>query len=160
MNESERLAVELEKALGGNAWHGPSWREVLDGVTRLHAQQRPLPQAHTIAEIVAHATVWHDIVRRRLNGEDPPVTPAEDWPAIALPDVAAWEKATSRLLQTGHALAAKARTFPSARLHETRAGKNGTWFELIIGELQHTLYHAGQAALLRKAMVSGSTRAG
>jgi len=28
---------------------------------------------------------------------------------------------------------------------------DGTWYELVIGELQHVLYHAGQAALLKKA---------
>ena len=29
MDESQRLAKEYERALGGGAWHGPSWREVL-----------------------------------------------------------------------------------------------------------------------------------
>ena len=66
MNESERLAGELDKALNGEAWHGPSWREALEGVTPEQALAHPVPGAHSIAEVVRHAATWHDVVRRRL----------------------------------------------------------------------------------------------
>jgi hypothetical protein len=84
MNESERLAQQLDRALNGNAWHGPSWREALEGLGRDAALKRPIPEAHTIAEIVRHATTWHDVVTRRLQGETPEVSDAEDWPATSL----------------------------------------------------------------------------
>jgi hypothetical protein len=38
------------------------------------------------------------------------------------------------------------------RLQETRPGLKDTWFELITGELQHVLYHAGQVGLLKKSL--------
>jgi hypothetical protein len=34
-----------------------------------------------------------------------------------------------------------------------RPGLDDTWFVLILGELEHMLYHAGQVGLLRKAAV-------
>lgn len=151
MNESERLAQQIERALEGDAWHGPAWREALDGVTRETALRRPIPEAHSIAEIVLHATAWHDVVRRRLEGETPEVTDAQDWPTPHLPDDQAWEAAIRRLLDSGRALREVVARFPEERLQTSRPGTGGTWYELVIGELQHVLYHAGQVAVLRKA---------
>jgi hypothetical protein len=153
MNESERLANQLERALNGGAWHGPSWREALEGVTRWSAMHRPIPEAHSIAEIVLHATTWHDVVRRRLEGESPQVSGAEDWPAAVFPDEAAWSAAVARLFETGRSLCEMVERFPVERLQEKRPGLDDTWFGVIIGELQHVLYHAGQITLLRKAAV-------
>ena len=153
MNESERFANQLERALNGNAWHGPSWREALDGITRERALERPIPEAHSIAEIVLHATTWHDVVRRRLEGETPEVSDAEDWPTAKLADEAAWKAAVSRLFATGAALREKVELFPVERLHEKRPKTDDTWYGLVIGELQHVLYHAGQVSLLKKAGV-------
>jgi hypothetical protein len=151
MNESQRLADQLTRALNGDAWHGPSWRETLEGITREAALLRPIPEAHTIAEVLLHTTTWHDVVRRRLEGETPQLTDAEDWPPASFSDEAGWLAAVARLFDSGTALIATVKRFPVEKLHEKRPSVDGTWYELIIGELQHVLYHAGQAALLKKA---------
>ena len=151
MNESQRLADQVTRALNGDAWHGPSWRETLEGVTRETALNRPMPEAHTIAEVLLHATTWHDVVRRRLAGETPELTDAENWPPAAFSDEAGWQAAVGHLFETGAALAETIAKFPAEKLHEKRPNVDGTWYELLIGELQHVLYHAGQAAILKKA---------
>ncbi len=153
MNESERLADQLTRALNGNAWYGPSWREALEGMTREAALYRPIPEAHTIAEILLHAATWHDVVRRRLEGESPEVSDAQDWPPAVFADEAAWRAAVARLFDTGSALVATVGRFPAEKLQEKRPGVDDTWFVLAIGELQHVLYHAGQVSLLKKAVV-------
>ncbi len=151
MNESQRLADQMTRALEGDAWHGPSWREALERVTREAALYRPIPEAHTIAEIVLHATTWHEVVQQRLEGGSPHVSDAQNWPPAAFKDDAAWSAAVTRLLQTGKALAAKVEQFPAEKLLEKRTGVDDTWYGLIVGQLQHMLYHAGQVALLKKA---------
>jgi hypothetical protein len=151
MNESERLAAEIDKALNGGAWHGPSFREALEGVDLAAAQARPIPAAHTIAEIVLHATGWHDVVRRRLLGESPQVSEARDWPKAPLADETAWRAAVERLFETGRSLCETVRAFPAAKLNEKRPQLDDTWYGLLSGQLQHVIYHAGQVAILRKA---------
>jgi hypothetical protein len=151
MNESQRLADQLTRALNGDAWHGPSWKETLEGVTREAALHRPISGGHTIAEVVLHETTWHEVVRRRLEGETPDVSDAQDWPSTASADDAAWSAAVARLFETGNALAATISRFPVEKLHQKRPATDGTWYELIIGELQHVLYHAGQVGILKKA---------
>ena len=157
MSESKRLADQLQRALRGDAWHGPSWREVLEDVSLADAVRRPIPQAHSIAEIVLHTTTWHDVAKRRLDGETPKVTEEQDWPKAAFTSEAEWTAATKRLFDTGQALGDTVGAFPEPRLQEERPGNAGTWYQLAIGILQHELYHAGQVALLRKAGVSAAT---
>jgi uncharacterized damage-inducible protein DinB len=153
MNEGERLADQLDKALNGEAWHGPSWREVLDGIGFQAALKRPVPNAHGIADIVLHTTTWHDVTRRRLAGETPTVTDDQDWPRPASASEAEWQAAVQRLFESGRSLSDSIASFPPERLFEERPNKAGTWYALMIGMLQHDLYHAGQVGLLRKAAV-------
>jgi len=117
--------------------------------------RRPVAGAHTIAEIAHHTATWNEVVRRRLDGESPQVADAENWPTTDPADDAAWDAVTARLFASGKALVRRIRTFPPERLDERRPGLEGTWFEMIAGVLQHVLYHAGQAALLRKGAGNG-----
>jgi uncharacterized damage-inducible protein DinB len=153
MNESERLADQIERALNGEAWHGPSWRDVLEGISRGAALQRPVPGAHSIAEIVLHATTWHDVARRRLQGESADVSDEQDWPKAAFATDQEWKDAIARLFDTGRALRDTVASFPPQRLLEKRPNADQNWYALAIGILQHDLYHAGQVGLLRKAQV-------
>ena len=153
MNEGKRLADQLTRALNGDAWHGPSWREALEGIGREASVYRPIPEAHTIAEVLLHATTWNDVVRRRLEGESPKVTDSEDWPSVAFQDEEAWFAAVARFFETGKALTETVGGFPPDKLHDKRPGGDDTWFHLIIGQLQHVLYHAGQVGLLKKARI-------
>lgn len=151
MNASEHLADQYRRALDGGAWHGPSWRETLEGVSRRTALAKPVAGTHSIAEIVLHEIAWHEIVRQRLLGESPQVTDAESWPAADVAGDAEWESLKTRLLESGHALRETVATFPSERLHASRPGLSDTWYGLVAGELQHMLYHAGQIPILRRA---------
>jgi uncharacterized damage-inducible protein DinB len=155
MNESERLADQIERAVNGEAWHGPAWCDVLKGVGRDAALQRPVSDAHSIAEIVLHVTTWHDIVRRRLLGEIlGEVSDEQDWPKAAFANDQEWQDAVARLFETGRALSKAVAAFPPEQLHENRSNVAQTWYVLLIGILQHDLYHAGQVGLLRKAAVA------
>jgi len=152
MSESQRLATQIEMALQGGAWHGPSWKEILADVGPADASRRPIPQAHSIAEILHHASTWSDVVRRRLGGELPDVSDEENWTAIESLDEKEWTEAKKRFFERGAALCETVAGFPAEKLLETRPQPaNGTWEDLILGQLQHLLYHAGQVALLQKA---------
>jgi hypothetical protein len=117
------------------------------------ALHHPIPEAHSIAEVVLHATTWHDVVRRRLAGESPEVSDAQDWPPVSAFGPDTWKETRDRLFETGRALCDAVRTFPVERLHEPRPKLKDTWYDLIVGEMQHVLYHAGQVGVLKKSAV-------
>src|SRR5437867_11897483 len=99
MTETERILDQLRRAYEGNAWHGPSVREVLSGVTAAQAHARPLANAHSIWEIVHHLAVWEDGVRRRLEGDRVAIETGspEDWQGACDETRAAWKQAKAAL---------------------------------------------------------------
>ena len=152
MAEVERIADQLKRAFEGNAWHGPSVREVLTGVAAAQAARRPLRNAHTIWEIAVHIGVWEAFVRRRLEGEViTDVPPEQDWPPITDTSEAAWKRTLAQL-EEGHMRLQKViAALPESRLAETVQGMGYSVYFMLHGVVQHDLYHAGQIALLKKA---------
>lgn len=144
----------MRRAFHGEAWHGPSVREVLEGVTPAGAREHPVAGAHSIWELVAHIEAW---VRAPLEATEgvamPWPIPAEmDWPPIA-EGAGAWTDAQDRLFTAAERLAKTIETFSEARLKETVPGREFDFYFLFHGVVQHSLYHAGQIAILKKALV-------
>jgi len=154
MTEGERIRDQLNRSLGGEAWHGPALLELLDDVTAEHAASRPIPHAHTMWEILLHVTVWVEQIRARLRGDDnrKDLPPHEDWPPQPdQPDSAAWEALQGRLKIAQESLASEIVGLNETRLDQpVQEGFSSTYVTLH-GLVQHNLYHAGQIALLKRA---------
>jgi uncharacterized damage-inducible protein DinB len=151
MTETHRLNLQLKLAHQGGAWHGPSLRELLDGVTAEQAAARPLPDAHSIWELVNHIAAWERIVMRRLQGEVISDVPDEiNFPPVADPSEAAWLAALQRLDETNRELREAIKQIDDTKLQEPTPGKEHPLYIELYGALQHDLYHAGQIALLKK----------
>lgn len=149
-NEVNRIEDQLKRAFEGEAWHGPSVMEVLQGVTAGHAAAKPVAGAHSIWEIVLHVTVWEEAVRRRLGGEPVQPTPEEDWPPVRETGDAAWNATLDRLRHGHQGLRRAVSKLSDARLKEDVPGSDLTIYHLVHGVIQHDLYHAGQMAILKK----------
>jgi uncharacterized damage-inducible protein DinB len=151
--ETRRIADQLLRATRGPAWHGPSILETLDGVAAEQATARPIPGAHSIHELVLHATTWLDVVRQRLEGTAPdPVPEHMNWPPSAALDADGWRAAVSRLDASARELADALVRLDDGRLGDELTGDDDTWSVYITlhGAAQHLLYHAGQIAILKK----------
>lgn len=153
MREVERIADQLRRAHEGDAWHGPSVSELLAGVTAEQAAARPLEGAHSVWELVAHIESWERAILRRLGGDPAAIydTP-EDWPAVASASEDAWREAQARLAETYAALRAAALGLDDAQLDEPILPGMSTRYVSLHGAVQHTLYHAGQIALVKRAL--------
>jgi uncharacterized damage-inducible protein DinB len=138
-SEIARLLDQLERAYDGEAWLGMPVRELLDGVAFRTAAARPIAGGHTIWELVAHITYWLDAAARRLGGEA--VDPVND----------AWEAALTALEASHQRLLAAVGALAESDLEGPVPGHDYTRYVLVHGVLQHTLYHAGQIALLKRA---------
>ena len=152
MDETERIIGELNRAFRGKAWHGPSVFEILDGVDAARAAAHPVPGAHSIWELVLHVTTWLDVPARRIR-ERVAIEPedAVNFPPVPRATDVKWRDARERLATAADDLAGTIETLGPARLEETVAGKSYPIAVMLHGTVQHSLYHAGQMALLKKA---------
>jgi uncharacterized damage-inducible protein DinB len=152
MTRVQGIVDQLQRAWDGDPFHGPSLRTILDGIAAPAAFARPLPGAHSIAEIALHIATWEDVVQRRVGGEVIDSLPDEqDWPPVGKETPAAWE-AVQRTLEDAHArLEQRVGALAEARLGDPVAARDYDVEYMLYGIVQHTLYHAGQIALLKKA---------
>ena len=153
MREVVRIGSQLKRAFEGGAWHGSSLRELLADVSAEQAASRPLGGAHSIWEIVLHIAAWQDFVRRALEGEPLPTNlpEEENWPPVGDEGGAAWRAAAQSLGEGNKRLRDALRTLGDEDLDRVVAGRDYTVYFMLHGVLQHSLYHAGQIALLNKA---------
>lgn len=151
MTEIPRILDQLDRAFEGDAWHGPSLRELLKGVTAPQANSKPSPGIHSIWEIVLHITADQDVARRRLAGETIIELPPElDWPPIPDNTETAWQQTINCLAESKKKLRQSISQLSDDGLEEIVPGKGYSAYVLLHGVIQHNLYHAGQIAILKK----------
>jgi uncharacterized damage-inducible protein DinB len=154
-----RIADQLRRALEGDAWHGPAVLELLHGVNSTHAGAHPIPGAHSIWELVLHLTATYRLVLRRVQGDGTPLSPEEDWQSPGPPTEDRWREAVDALRSLNEEARRTVAAFPSERLDQPLvASPPYTAWVQFVGLTQHDLYHAGQIALLKRALSTSARR--
>lgn len=136
----------LEEGYKRKAWHGPSLRQSLRGVSAKAAAWRPAPGHHNIWEIAVHAAYWKYVVRRRLCGEKRGsfALKGSNWfPRPLELSEKAWHDDLA-LLESEHERLRQALTdHLNGKTQQVPA-------RLLFGVAFHDVYHAGQIRLLRR----------
>jgi uncharacterized damage-inducible protein DinB len=151
MSEIQVTIDQLKSIHDGDAWHGPSLKEILAGVTAAQAAARPLTNAHSIWELVLHIAAWEKVFLTRLAGK-PIDRPEEgDFPPVTDASEEAWQKTLTMLDETHRRLIdAIARLTDEGAMGATVTGEDYTVAHLLRGIVRHHVYHAGQIMLLKK----------
>ena len=141
------LLALVDEAFDRQAWHGPTLRGSLRGVTPAQAQWRPAPGRHNIRELTVHAAYWKYAARRRLSGGKRGAFPLKGSNWILAPariDEASWQEVV-RLLDEEHRLLRELiASLSDADLREHKKQR------VIYGVAAHDVYHAGQIQLVKK----------
>ncbi len=160
------LADQLRRGFRDGPWHGWSVTRILADIDAAGAAARPLPEAHSIWEIVLHMISWVRETTRRLDGAEP-AEPAEgDWPEPGEPTAARWAAVLAALADAHAEVERAILAFPPERWSalcgsqvDAQMGTGVTFAQLVNGLVQHDAYHGGQIALLRKGLRAGGRAA-
>jgi uncharacterized damage-inducible protein DinB len=152
-SEVDRIRDQFRRAFDGEAWHGPSVLQILDGITAQQAAAHPIPGAHSIWELTLHIAAWERACRRRLEGDPAQLSDAEDWQSINDASEAAWESTKQDLIDNHRELLNAIANVDESRLNDIiTKGSSNSIYVTLHGVVQHDLYHAGQIAMLKKAL--------
>ena len=157
MTEIERIVDQLNRAFVGEAWHGPAVIEILEGVTAQQAVAHPLAGGHSIWELTLHLAAWMRAVLRRLHGDPAQLTDAENFPAVTDSGERAWEEARESVKQAHKELSNAMLLLDDSRLDQPIIEGMSSIYVTLHGVIQHSLYHAGQIAILKKAFSERQT---
>src|SRR5258708_38764076 len=80
LSVTAQIAEQLRRAFDGSAWHGPSMLELLENVAAERAAAKPIPNVHSIWELVLQTAVWDKAVPRRIRGPTTPPTRKKNFP--------------------------------------------------------------------------------
>jgi hypothetical protein len=151
MTKSETIIDDLKNIHDGDAWHGPSLKEILTGVNARQAAAKPLANAHSIWEITAHIAGWEDVFKRRLAGQTINEPEEGDFPVSADVSEEAWRRTVTGIDERHRSLVESIAGLTDERLSEVVPGKDYTVEYMLRGLVRHHVYHAGQIALLKKS---------
>ncbi|UKJ08434.1 DinB family protein [Solitalea lacus] len=159
MSTKQVLIEELEAAVSGEPWHGPSLRDILKSVNFAMANSRPVPQVHSIAEIVMHLIAWTEEIADRLEGHPSSMPERGDWPSVDTLNEEDWNKILFDLSAAHQLLILNLQDFSDDNLQniigaerDTPLGSGLTYEVMLHGLAQHHAYHGGQIALLSKML--------
>ncbi|PYU28404.1 MAG: hypothetical protein DMG32_02835 [Acidobacteria bacterium] len=153
-SESLRIGDQLRRAFTGDPWHGSPVRDLLAGITAEKARARPVPSVHSIWELVLHIDVYLHVGFEATKGVPMPKLygTGGDWPTLRDDSTPAWTAAQDRMFQNVERLAQAIERFDEAKLQDTVPGRPYDFYYLFHGIVQHSLYHGGQIAMLKKAL--------
>lgn len=153
MSEVNRILDQMDRAISGDAWHGPNLMSLLGGVTASDAAKHSVAGAHSIWELVNHIAAWNSIMRRELEGEALEVSAEVDWPPVRDKSDVAWKQSLENLRQSRASLRKTVERLRDDQLDEKPAPRtDNSRYVMLHGLVQHDLYHAGQIAILKRAL--------
>ena len=138
----ELLLEGLEEGYFRKAWHGPTLRGALRGVTPELATWRPAPRRHNIWELTVHCAYWKYAVRRKLTGHASFPRKGRNWFALPEPTNEAWKTDLQLLADEHSALREAVASLPPSQLERS--------VRIIRGAAYHDVYHAGQIQFIKR----------
>ena len=152
MSETQRILNQYDIVMHGAAWHGdPIW-QILDGISAERAALRPIANAHSIWEIVGHMAFWEGVAAKRLAGLRAGLEEEGNFPATPEATEANWQKTLEQFRASNQAFREALQKLSPDRLDELSAAGKRSFYAEAHGLIEHHVYHAGQIALLAKAM--------
>ena len=148
-NEINRILKLFADLQHGDCWIGMNYKSALHGVDPAKAGADTGGKTNNIWQLVAHITYWRTTVVNRLTGSaNPP-----PFPDFLLPDELNeenWRQTLHDFEAAYHLLRNAIHGFKEDHLDDPSPRKGQTYYQLIMGCLQHDAYHLGQIVLLTK----------
>lgn len=153
------LLRQFREVLEGPAWIDENFRKKIDGISEDQAFQRPLPELHSVAELVSHLVVWRREVMQRLKGMERTLRESspENWRGNEELRPQGWKHLRSDLYRSQEELEELLKSRPDSFL-EGKYTEDHTYGHLVEGLLHHDLYHLGQLGITVKLLKNGGKR--
>jgi hypothetical protein len=147
--EINRIVKLFEALQHGDCWIGNNFKETLHGVDAATAADTFSANNNSIWQLTAHLIYWRTSVVNRLTGSDNP-PPFKDFLLPGVLDETNWKQALYDFEAAYHSLRTAILHLKDEQLDKPSPKEGQTFYELIMGCLQHDAYHLGQMMLLKK----------
>jgi len=156
---TRNIIEQLKDVQNGITWYDDNIEKKISQITEKQAFLRPIPEIHSVAELVSHIWVWRMDTIRRLNGLESKLTveSPENWKNNEELKETGWEKLKADLIDSQKELVEFLTDKDDAYLEETKYKEKYTLKYLVEGILHHDLYHLGQIGITIKLLKINKT---
>ena len=152
MNLAKQSAKHFRELHFGDNWTDSSLKDVLDDVSWKEAIT-PIYSLNTIATLSYHINYYVDRVLKVLQGGALNAKDDLSFTYVPLQSEEDWRKMKNKVMQDGEAFAALIENMDEATFYTYFIGeKYGNYFRNIHGIIEHSYYHLGQIALIKKIL--------
>lgn len=147
------LISRLQDSLNGDPWYGDSVIGKLATIDHRTASAFPLPNIHSIAEVLQHLINWHVFTVRKIKGDKTFIiqqNDSNDWTPVSIETETDWQDLIGDYKNSAKELIEALEGMDDSFLNRDIPGKPYTFGYLLEGIVQHNVYHLGQIALLKK----------
>jgi hypothetical protein len=156
MQLSKTLADHLRSVYTGGNWTWSNIRDQLSGVS-LEMAVKKINSLNTIAALVYHINYYVKAQLKVLQGS--PLDSSDKF-SFNHPEFGSeqeWQQFLQQIFMDAEALALEIERFPEGRLWTIFVNeKYGTWYRNFHGMIEHTHYHLGQIAIIKKMLKSAN----
>ena len=150
MNTTQQLAKHCRDVHFGGNWTFVNLKDTLADITWQEATTQ-YQDSNTIATLLFHINYYINPVARVLQGE--PLNASDkfsfDCPTITSQEE--WEHLVQKALNEAEQFAKEIEKLEESKLFEVFSDeKYGNYFRNLLGIIEHTHYHLGQIALIKK----------
>jgi uncharacterized damage-inducible protein DinB len=150
MNTTQQLAKHCRDVHFGGNWTFVNLKDTLADITWQEATTQ-YQDSNTIATLLSHINYYINPVARVLQGE--PLNASDkfsfDCPTITSQEE--WEHLVQKALDEAEQFANEIEKLEESKLFEVFSDeKYGNYFRNLLGIIEHTHYHLGQIALIKK----------
>jgi uncharacterized damage-inducible protein DinB len=150
MKETTRLKKSFSDLYNGNPWLDVTLTGTLKSISAKQAIKRAAPGVNSIWEITNHLISWRGAVLQRVHGTVIP-SPDDNY-FLPVEDISskAWKETLERLEESEHEWESFLQDMKESDLEKLYPVNDHTYYEHIIGIIQHDAYHLGQIVMLAK----------
>lgn len=145
---------QLKDNQDGTNWLDENFKKKLEEVNEVNAFVRPLPEIHSVAELVAHILIWRVQAIKRLQGIESNMTmnSPENWRANDELKKIGWKKLKTDFFDSQIELIELIKNNSDDYLESNDYVSGYSYKYLVEGLIHHDIYHLGQIGITLKLL--------
>ena len=147
----ESLIDQLERVFSSRPYFGSSVDKILDQLP-LEKANNAYSGGHSIVQILQHIFTWRKFLVEQVRGNEAytfEIAVKDDWAPYRIESEAEWEGLKAAIRQTQQELIELLQEKTDGWLAEKPSGLPFTFEFMLLGGMQHDIYHIGQVNLLK-----------
>ena len=150
MNTPKQIAKHFREVHFGGNWTFVNLKDTLSDVTWLEATTK-YQDFNTIATLLFHINYYVNPVAKVLQGEPLNASDKFSFDCPRITSQVEWENLVQKALDEAERFALEIEKFDESKLFQVFSEeKYGNYFRNLFGIIEHTHYHLGQIALIKK----------